>query len=195
MATARASTPVRSTNSTAWSGSVRFTSPEPTSSSMPPSVPSSPSTVTPDACAISTTSRVTPTLYSKSAGVLPSSISEPSIMTLVKPRSMALLQVSGELPWSWCRATEISGYTSVAASMRWYRKRSLAYLRASRSLDDDGRFGLPRGLHDRLYLLQVVDVERPYAVAPVRRLVQKLAHRNQCHVSHPPTSKYQNPPP
>jgi hypothetical protein len=59
-------------------------------------------------------------------------MSEPSIMTLVKPRSMALLQVSGELPWSWCRATEISGYTSVAASMRWYRKRSPEYLRAPR---------------------------------------------------------------
>src|SRR5918998_6806942 len=58
--------------------------------------------------------------------------------------------------------------------------------RASRSLDDDGRPGLPRGLHDRLYLLQVVDVERPYAVAPLRRFVQKLAHCNQCHVSHPP---------
>src|SRR5918998_1900093 len=59
--------------------------------------------------------------------------------------------------------------------------------RASRSLDDDGRPRLPRGLHDRLYLLQVVDVERPYAVAPLRRFVQKLAHRNQCHVSYPPT--------
>src|SRR5688500_3856293 len=59
--------------------------------------------------------------------------------------------------------------------------------RSSRSLDDDGRPCLPRGLHDRLYLLQVVDVERPDAIAAVRRFVQKLAHRNQGHVSFPPT--------
>ena len=37
---------------------------------------------------------MTSTLYSKLDGVLPSSISEPSIITLVKPMSMALLQVS-----------------------------------------------------------------------------------------------------
>ena len=65
---------------------------------MPPRQPISPSTVTPLACASSTTSRVTSTLYSKLEGVLPSSISEPSIMTLVKPMSMALLQVSTLLP-------------------------------------------------------------------------------------------------
>ena len=78
--------------------------PEPTPSSMPPSVPSSPSTVTPLAWAASTTSRVTATLYSNDDGVLPSSSSEPSIITLVKPRSMADLQVSGLLPWSRCSA-------------------------------------------------------------------------------------------
>ena len=76
---------------------------------MPPSVPSSPSTVTPLACAASTTSRVTATLYSNDDGVLPSSSSDPSIITLVKPRSIADLHVSGPLPWSWCSATGISG--------------------------------------------------------------------------------------
>ncbi len=65
---------------------------------MPPRQPISPSTVTPFACAISTTSRVTFTLYSKLEGVLPSGIREPSIMTLVKPMSMADLQVSTLLP-------------------------------------------------------------------------------------------------
>ena len=35
-------------------------------------------------------------MYSKSEGVLPSGMSEPSIITLVKPMSMADLQVSGE---------------------------------------------------------------------------------------------------
>ena len=40
--------------------------------------------------------------------------------------SIALMQVSGELPWSWCSATGMSGYVSAAASMRWYRKRSPA---------------------------------------------------------------------
>src|SRR5215212_5415896 len=51
-----------------------------------------------------------------------------------------------------------------------------------------------RGLHDCLYLLQVVDVERPDAVPALSRLVQKLAHRNQCHVSNlRHRSKYQSP--
>ena len=45
-----------------------------------------------------TTSRVACTLYSKVDGVLPSGMSEPSIMTLVKPISMADLQVSTLLP-------------------------------------------------------------------------------------------------
>src|SRR5687768_2213004 len=67
--------------------------------------------------------------------------------------------------------------------------------RPPRGLDDNGRLRLARGLHDRLYLLQVVDVERPDAITTLRRLVQKLAHRNQCHVGNPPVSKYQNPPP
>jgi hypothetical protein len=64
-------------------------------------------------------------LYSKSDGVLWSASRDPSIITLVNPRSIAEMQVSGEFPWSWCRATGISGYSSTAASIRWYRKRSL----------------------------------------------------------------------
>ena len=76
---------------------------------MPPSVPSSPSTVTPRACAYSTTSFVTATLYSNDAGVLPSASSEPSIITLVKPSSIAEMHVAGSLPWSRWSATGISG--------------------------------------------------------------------------------------
>jgi hypothetical protein len=48
-------------------------------------------------------------LYSKVAGVLPSSIRDPSIITEVKPFSMAEAQVSGLLPWSWCSTMGISG--------------------------------------------------------------------------------------
>jgi len=40
---------------------------------------------------------------------------------LVKPFSMALVQVAGELPWSWCIAIGIQGYSSAAASMRCRR--------------------------------------------------------------------------
>ena len=121
IAIARASTPVFSTNSTAWSGSVtcsRPVPPAPCPSSIPPSTPISPSTVTPFACAISTTCRVASTLYSKLEGVLPSGISEPSIITLVKPSSIADLQVSTLLPWSRCITSGISGYSSAAASIR-----------------------------------------------------------------------------
>jgi hypothetical protein len=55
------------------------------------------------------------------AGDLPSSISEPSIITEVKPWSMALKHVAGLLPWSWCIAMGIFGFSSEAASMRWRR--------------------------------------------------------------------------
>ncbi len=47
--------------------------------------------------------------------------SEPSIITLVKPLSMALWQVAGLLPWSWCMTIGIFGYSSAAASIRWRR--------------------------------------------------------------------------
>src|SRR5256885_4448699 len=67
-----------------------------------PRQPSSPSTVAPSLWAISTTLRVTSTLYSKEEGVLPSSISEPSIITEPKPRFSAPWQMAGEVPWSWC---------------------------------------------------------------------------------------------
>jgi hypothetical protein len=40
---------------------------------------------------------------------LPSSFSDPSIITLVKPCSIALAHVSGLFPWSWWRAIGISG--------------------------------------------------------------------------------------
>src|ERR1035441_1122623 len=52
---------------------------------------------------------VASTLYSKVEGVLPSGFREPSIITLVKPISMAVLQVSTLLPWSRCRTVGISG--------------------------------------------------------------------------------------
>ncbi|MNH43936.1 hypothetical protein D3C79_1059610 [compost metagenome] len=74
-----------------------------------PSTPSSPSTETPHEWAISVTRRVTSTLYSYEAGVLASSSSEPSIITEVKPYWMAVAQVAGPLPWSWCIQTGMCG--------------------------------------------------------------------------------------
>ena len=97
MEIAKASTPVLSTNSTASSGSVKWVCPEPTPSSIPPRVPSSPSTVTP----------VVGVFYNfagdldiilKVDGVLESSIKEPSIITEVQPKSMARFTVSKLLP-------------------------------------------------------------------------------------------------
>ncbi len=43
---------------------------------------------------------------------------------------------------------------------------------SARSLDYDRRARLTGGLHDRLYLLQIVDVERAYAVAAFGSLVE-----------------------
>ncbi len=53
---------------------------------------------------------------------------------------------------------------------------------AARGLDDHGRRGLAGGLHDRLDLLHVVDVERPDAVAAPGGLVEELAHRDERHL-------------
>jgi hypothetical protein len=74
-----------------------------------PRQPSSPSTLTPFGWAAATTSFVTWTFSSNEAGVLASSLSDPSIMTEVNPCSIALLQVAVELPWSWWRQTGIRG--------------------------------------------------------------------------------------
>src|ERR1039457_758638 len=92
MAMARASRPVSLTNSTAWSGAVRWLRPSrpvPWPSSIPPRQPISPSTVIPLACAISTTWRVASTLYSKLEGVFPSAISEPSIFNTAQTTDLA----------------------------------------------------------------------------------------------------------
>ena len=45
-----------------------------------------------------------------------------------------------------------------------------------------GRGRLARGLHDRLDLLHVVDVEGPDAVAAAGGFVEELAHRDERHV-------------
>src|SRR5512140_595865 len=110
MAMASASTWVALTNCAASLGSVSNWScdsapsaPWPSSfspwpDSSEPRQPSSPSTETPTACDISTTLLVTLTLYSKLEGVLPSVISEPSIITLEKPDLMALMHTAGDAP-------------------------------------------------------------------------------------------------
>ena len=53
---------------------------------------------------------------------------------------------------------------------------------AARRLDDHGRRGLARRLHDRLDLLHVVDVERSDAVAAAGGFVEELAHRDERHL-------------
>src|SRR5512139_2853206 len=110
MAMASASTWVSLTNSAASFGSVSNWSwlntpsaPWPSSfspwpDSSEPRQPSSPSTETPTACDISTTLRVTLTLYSNVDGVLPSVISEPYIITLEKPDLIALIHTAGDAP-------------------------------------------------------------------------------------------------
>ena len=40
---------------------------------------------------------------------MPSSISEPSIITLEKPERMADMQTAGDWPWSWCMTTGMCG--------------------------------------------------------------------------------------
>ena len=52
----------------------------------------------PMAWAIRVTSRVTSTLYSYSATVLPSACSEPSIITLEKPARIAVRHTAGDWP-------------------------------------------------------------------------------------------------
>ena len=41
---------------------------------------------------------------------MPSSLSEPSIITELKPDWMERKQMPGEAPWSWCMQTGICGY-------------------------------------------------------------------------------------
>ena len=60
-----------------------------------PRTPSSASTVTPMEWEKSTTWREVATLYSYEEGVLPSSSSEPSIITLEKPERIAAMHTAG----------------------------------------------------------------------------------------------------
>ena len=115
---------------------------------------------------------------------MPSGMSEPSIITLVKPMSMADLQVSGLLPWSWCSTMGISGYSFGGRQHQVMQVPVLRVgARAAAGLDDHGRLGFARRLHDRLDLLHVVDVERANAVTALGRLVQKLPHRDHWHMN------------
>ena len=50
--------------------------------------------------------------------------------------------------------------------------------RPAARLHDHRRLGLASGLHDRLDLFHVVDVESAHAVTALGGLIQKLAHRN-----------------
>ena len=59
-----------------------------------------------------------------------SSMSEPSIITLVKPERIERWHTTGLAPWSWCIATGMAGYCSTAACTMWRRNASPAYLRA-----------------------------------------------------------------
>jgi hypothetical protein len=59
------------------------------------------------------------------------------------------------------------------------------FARARRRLHDHRAVGLRRRGHDRLHLLEVVDVERGQAVAVLGRVIEQLAHRNEGHRANP----------
>ena len=75
-------------------------------------------------------------------------------MTEVKPCSIALLQVAGLLPWSWCMTI---GNLGIELGGGQHQVPQVVVLRvgagAARGLHDDGRLGLLGRLHDRLDLL------------------------------------------
>jgi len=52
---------------------------------------------------------------------------------------------------------------------------------AGAGLQDDRCADFVGGRHDGLDLLQIVDIESRNAVAVGRRMIQQLAHRNECH--------------
>ena len=90
---------------------------------------------------------------------------------------MALLQVSKLLPWSWCMAMGISGFSSAAARMRLKEIAVLGELaRAAAGLDDDRRPGFLGRCHDGLNLFHIVDVECADAVTALGGLVEQLPH-------------------
>ncbi len=96
-------------------------------------------------------------------------------MTELKPSSIERWHTAGEVPWSWCmhhrdvrilfdrRLDQVAqeGLAGVLA-------------RAGRGLHDHRRIRFVRRLHDGLHLLQVVDVERRYAVAVLGGVVEQL---------------------
>src|SRR5581483_1029160 len=53
--------------------------------------------------------------------------------------------------------------------------------RAGRRLHDDGAVGLGGGSHDRLHLLEIVDVEGGQAVIVLGGVIEQLTHGNQRH--------------
>ena len=110
---------------------------------------------------------------------MPSSFSEPSIITDVKPFSIALLHVAGLLPWSWCMAI---GNIRIQLGGGQHEVPQIVVLRiragAARGLHDDGRIGFAGRLHDRLNLLHVVDVERGQAVVVFGGMIEQQTHRN-----------------
>ena len=55
------------------------------------------------------------------------------------------------------------------------------FARARRDLQDHGTVGLVRRLHDRLYLLHVVHVERRHAVLVFGGMIEQLAQGHHGH--------------
>ena len=113
---------------------------------------------------------------------MPSSISEPSIITLVKPERIAPMHTAGDWPWSWCmhdgdvRVSLDCGQDQVA-------QEGLAGVLtgAGRALHDDRGVDLVGRFHDGAHLLEVVDVEGGQSVAVLGRVVEQLAHRYEGH--------------
>ena len=55
------------------------------------------------------------------------------------------------------------------------------FARAGRSLQDHRAAGLVRGLHDRLDLLQVVDIKGGHAVVELSGMIEQLTQGNESH--------------
>ena len=108
--------------------------------------------------------------------------SEPSIITLVKPLSIALLARGGAVA-----VVLVHGDRNLRIKLGRgeHQMAQVVVLRilagSARSLHDHRRIGLLGRLHDRLNLLHVVDVERGQAVVVLGGMIQQQTHGNQWH--------------
>ena len=114
---------------------------------------------------------------------MPSSISEPSIMTLEKPERMDWMQIGRAGAVVLVHDDRDVGM-GLDGGLDQVAQEGLAGILAGAggALHDHRAVGLVGGLHDGLDLLQVVDVEGGQAVAVFGGVVEQLAHGYEGHV-------------